>query len=161
MNRLLSVGIISCWLLSIPALFGQAKSGEQGQIELSRQIIQMRRQEIVNQMMALTKEESEPFRQLYLDWRGKQAGLGDRKVTLITQLGENFGDLTDEKARPMLDEWMKIQEDELQLKKEYLKKFRKILPERKVARFFQLESKMDAAVAYDLAGKVLMVEVAK
>jgi uncharacterized protein YabN with tetrapyrrole methylase and pyrophosphatase domain len=80
---------------------------------------------------------------------------------LVTQLGENFGDLTDEKARPMLDEWMKIQEDELQLKKEYLKKFRKILPERKVARFFQLESKMDAAVAYDLAGKVLMVEVAK
>jgi hypothetical protein len=161
MNRLLSVGIIFCWLLSIPALYGQAKSGKQGQIELSRQIIQMRRQEIVNQMMTLTKEESEPFWQLYQEWRGKQTGLGDRKVTLITQLGENVVDLTDDKAKTMLDEWMKIQEDELQLKKEYLKKFRKILPERKVARFFQLESKMDAAVAYDLAGKVLMVEVAK
>ncbi len=97
MNRFLSVGMIVCWVLATVALYGQAKSGKEGQIELSRQIIQMRRQEIVNQMMTLTKEESEPFRQLYEEWRGKQAGLGDRKVTLITQLGENFGDLTDEK----------------------------------------------------------------
>ena len=161
MNRLLSVGMIFCWLYSIPALYGQAQPGKQGQIELSRQIIQMRRQEIVSQMMALTEKESGPFWQLFKDWRGKQTGLGDRKVTLINQLGENFVDLTDDKAKTMLDEWMKIQDDELRLKKEYLKEFRKILPERKVARFFQLESKMDAAVAYDLAGRVLMVEVAK
>ena len=161
MNRLLSTGMILCWLLSIPALYGQAKTGKQGQIELSRQIVQMRRQEIVRQMMSLTPEESEPFWKLYEEWRGKQTGLGDRKVTVINQLEENVADLTDDKARPLIDQWVKILEDDLGMKKEYLQKFRKILPERKVARFFQLESKMDAAVAYDLAGKVLMVEVAK
>jgi hypothetical protein len=161
MNRLLSAGVVFSWLLSSAALYEQEKSNQRGQIELSRQIVQMRRQEIMRQMMVLTKEESDPFWQLYQEWRSKQQGMGDRRVTLITQLGENSLDLTDAKARPMLDEWMKIQEDDLKLKKEYLNKFRKILPERKVARFFQLESKMDAAVAYDLAGKVLMVEVAK
>ena len=161
MNRLLSTGMIFCWLLSIPALQGQAKTGKEGQIELSRQIVQMRRQEIVRQMITLTPEESEPFWKLYQEYRGKQTGLGDRKVIVIKQLEENVADLTDDQARPLIDDWVKILEDDLEQKKEYLKKFRKILPERKVARFFQLETKMDAAVAYDLAGKVLMIEVAK
>ena len=143
--------------LTIPA-FGQLIVSDQEEIELTRKAIQMKRQEIVNTAMDLSDENGQAFWPLYRDWRAKMAGLGDRKVQLIEELEDNWGELTDERAGSMLDEWFRIRTLELKLHKQYVKRFRKILPETKVARFFQLENKMDAAVNYDLAGTVLLVE---
>ncbi len=143
--------------LTMPA-FGQLIVSDQGEIELTRKAIQMKRQEIVNTAMDLSDQEGQAFWPLYRDWRAKVAGLGDRKVLLIEELEDNWGELADKRAGSMLDEWFRIRTDELKLHKQYVKRFRKILPEKKVARFFQLENKMDAAVNYDLAGTVLLVE---
>ena len=143
--------------LAIPA-FGQLIISDKGEIELTRKAIQTKRQEIVTTAMDFSDEEGQAFWPLYRDWRAKMAGLGDRKVPLIEELEDNWGELTDEQARSMLDEWFRIRTGELKLHKQYVKRFRKILPETKVARFFQLENKMDAAVNYDLAGAMLLVE---
>ncbi len=143
--------------LAIPA-FGQVIVSDQGEIELTRKAIQTKRQEIVTTAMDLSDEEGQAFWPLYRDWRANMAGLGDRKVMLIEELEDKWGELTDERAGSMLDEWFQIRTGELKLHKQYVKRFRKILPEAKVARFFQLENKMDAAVNYNLAGAVLLVE---
>jgi len=42
----------------------------------------------------------------------------------------------------------------------YLGEFAKVLPGRTVARFYQIENKMDAVLRYDLAGTIPVVEPA-
>lgn len=127
-------------------------------IELTRVAIQAKRQELVTNAIYLTDAEGQKFWPLYRDWRAKMAGLGDRKVNIVQRVSEGFDDLSGEEAKQMVDEWLRLETEELKLKKNYLKRFRKILPEKKVARFFQLENKMDAILYYDLVERVPLVE---
>ena len=42
----------------------------------------------------------------------------------------------------------------MKLPNQYLKRFRKVLPEKKVMRFMQIENKMDAVIEFELAGSI-------
>ena len=61
------------------------------------------------------------------------------------------GSLTDDDADLILDVYFDIEMDTLQLRQRYVRRFRKIMPGIKVARFFQLESKIRAEVDQALA----------
>lgn len=143
--------------IGVPA-FCQAAAESRKEVDLTRQAIQQKRQDIVSSVIELTEEEGKAFWPLYRDWRAKMAGLGDRTVTLIEQLNDVAAQRSDQEASAMLDEWMKIKQEELKLRKEYIKKFGKVLPMKKVARFIQLEAKMDSAIQYDLAGRVPLID---
>jgi hypothetical protein len=43
-------------------------------------------------------------------------------------------------------------------KKSHLSKFRKVLPEVKVARLYQIENKIDAAIRVELASGISLIE---
>ena len=58
----------------------------------------------------------------------------------------------------MLDEWLQYKEDLLKVQKQHVRKFRKVLPVRKVARFYQLENKMDVEIDAELAVFVPLME---
>jgi len=49
---------------------------------------------------------------------------------------------------------MSIETAEVALKKSYIPKLEKVLPEVKVARYYQIENKIRALVKYELAGKI-------
>jgi hypothetical protein len=65
--------------------------------------------------------------------------------------------MTDDKAKAMVDEMMTIQQQEFKVRKSYLPKFRKALPEIKVARFLQIENQMDAIIKIGLVESVPLV----
>ena len=135
------------------AAFGQSPSI----LELTRATIQEKRQEIVTLAMSFTDTEGKAFWPVYREWRTSNTVIGDRKLALVVKL-EGAARLTDADAKSIVDSWLKLEEDSLKLKKEFVKKFRAVLPEKKVARFFQLENKLDAVVNYDLAGRVALAE---
>jgi len=49
----------------------------------------------------------------------------------------------------------------LKLRQAYLPKFRAVLPEVKVARYYQIENKIYAALVYEIAAKIPLVKAAK
>ena len=51
-----------------------------------------------------------------------------------------------------------IQEAEVKLKRSYVPKLEKALPEMKVARYIQIENKIRAIVNYELAAEIPLVE---
>ena len=57
----------------------------------------------------------------------------------------------------MIKEFMSIRQAELDVTRKYLKRFQKILPPNKVARFFQLENKLDAVIDFELASEIPLV----
>lgn len=132
----------------------QAVAGSKNALELTRAEIQTDRQAIVAAAMDMTEPESTAFWPLYREYRDSLAKVGDRKVALITDFAKNYENLTDEQAKSMTKEMFDIQDKELSVRRDYVKKMEKILPPKKLARFCQIENKLDSVINYELAGMV-------
>ena len=66
--------------------------------------------------------------------------------------------LTDDKARKLIDESVAIESAEARLKSTYAPRLSRVLPAKKVARYLQIENKIRAAVKYDIAVGVPLVQ---
>ena len=120
-------------------------------LELTRAAIQVRRQAIVTASMDLEAKEAEAFWPLYRDYRTAMMRVNDRLAKLLTEFLGQYGSLTDETATRMMDEYGGIERDRAVVKADYVPKFRAVMPPRKVARFFQVEHKLDALIEAELA----------
>jgi len=124
------------------------------EIQLTRAAIQAERQVIVSIAMDLSPEEMQGFWPLYREYRLEMIKVGDRMVTLITTYADNYQDLTDEVADKLLNEFVSIEKERARLKAKYVPKFKKVLPAKKVARFYQIENKLDVAILAELAEEI-------
>jgi hypothetical protein len=84
--------------------------------------------------------------------------VNDRFVRLLTRYLDSYPDLSDAMAGQLLDESLSIEEARTQVRRQYMSRFRRMLPDRQVARFFQVETKLDAVVNAELAERVPLVE---
>src|SRR4029453_7858326 len=123
-------------------------------LELTRSSIQLRRQAIVTSVMDLSPKEAEAFWPLYREYRVEMAKVGDRVSKLLVDYSGQYDTLTDEQARKIMKEWLSIEQAKMSVKGKYVSKFQKILPARKVMRFFQADNKLDAVINAQLASVV-------
>ncbi len=123
-------------------------------LALTRASIQLRRQAIVTSVMDLTPKEAEAFWPLYREYRMEMAKVGDRVSKLLVDYTGQYDTLTDEQAKKIMNEWLSIEKAKMNVKGKYVSKFQKILPARKVMRFFQADNKLDAVINAQLASVV-------
>jgi hypothetical protein len=123
-------------------------------LALTRASIQLRRQAIVTSVMDLTPKESEAFWPLYREYRVEMAKVGDRVSKLLVDYSGQYDTLTDAQAKKITSEWLSIEKAKTHVKDKYVSRFQKILPARKVMRFFQADNKLDAVVTAQLASIV-------
>ena len=57
----------------------------------------------------------------------------------------------------MLGEFLSIRAGQYELKKQYVDKFKRVLPTIKMVRYYQVENKLDAAVQLRLAAAVPLI----
>lgn len=131
---------------------------QEKQIELNRLALQRQRNELVNQFMNLNLKEVGAFFPVYEAYRTEMGKIGDRTQRLIIDYAKNQDNLSDQKALAMLDESLKIEEAELELRRKYVEEFKKVIPPKKVVRFFQVDNKFDAIVNYNLAGSIPLIQ---
>ena len=120
-------------------------------LALTRASIQLRRQAIVTSVMDLAPKEAEAFWPLYREYRVEMAKVGDRVSKLLVQYAGQYDTLTDEQASMIMKEWLSVEKAKNNVKDKYVSRFKKILPARKVMRFFQADNKLDAMVNAQLA----------
>ena len=123
-------------------------------LALTRASIQLRRQAIVTSVMDLTPKESEAFWPLYREYRVEMAKVGDRMSKLLVQYSEQYDGLTDAQASQIMKDWVSVEKARMGVKDKYISRFKKILPARKVMRFFQADNKLDAVLQAQLASVV-------
>jgi hypothetical protein len=128
------------------------------EIEALRTVVQSEMKILIMREMVLTDEEAQNFWPLYDEYSAAVKEVGNLRVKVITDYAANYENMTDEIARQLLDDAVKYEEQKTKLKKKYIKKFRKILPDVKVTRFFQLENKLNAVVDFDLAAEIPLME---
>ena len=126
-------------------------------IELTRAAIQVRRQAIVTAAMDLEPKEADVFWPLYREYRTEMAKVNDRFVRLLVGYLEGYETLSDQAAMKMLEEYLSIDRARNGVKTKFVPRFGKLLPARKVARFFQVDNKLDALINAELAYLVPLV----
>jgi hypothetical protein len=154
--------ILSCVLLFAVALVAGAPGvlaqlSETDQLQQLRAEIQADRQAVLAANLKLTDAEGAAFWPLYREYRGEMGKVGDRLQKLIQDYAKIYDTATAEQAKPMVDEMLSIQQAELKVKESYLPKFRKVIPEVKVARFLQIENKIDALIRLGLAADIPLI----
>jgi len=120
------------------------------EIRLTRETINNERQALVTRAMDLTPDEMQRFWPLYRQYRLAASKVGDRIITLITTYADNYQNLTDKVADKLLTEFVRLEEERARLKAQYLPKFKKVLPPKKVVRFYQIENKLDTALLAEM-----------
>jgi len=147
MKRIMLALTIFFSLLSSP-LFAQVSQ----EFEKTREEMQRQKDAVMAADMKLTEQESKAFWPLYREYQGTLRKLQDRYIELLAEYArEREKDtFTDQKTRTLLDEYMDIDREDLWLKRAYLEKFNKILPAKKVMRYFQMENKIAAMVNYQM-----------
>lgn len=131
---------------------------ERDMMEVIRAQVAANRQALVAANMELTSEESEAFWPVYRSYQAKRAELDDRELRALTEFRDSYLDMSDEQARSILDEYLKIARDFQKLRKQYAREFGKILPEKKVLRFMQIDAKIDTIIDFELVQVVPLAE---
>jgi hypothetical protein len=109
--------------------------------------------QILSEELLLTEEENGAFWPLYDKYDQDMRRVADNYIAVVGEFIDRYqaGELTDDDADRLLDASFDNQMDALQIRQRYVRQFRKILPGVKVARFYQLESKVQAEVNAALA----------
>ncbi len=155
MNRTLATALIlSTVLLASPA---RAQTVDDD-IQLTRAVVQTERQAVVAANLGLSDAESAVFWPLYKEYRSAVDQATDTRVALLKTYFASFETLTDEEASALLDDFFTYQKNLLKTRTTYAKKMRKVLSGRTVARFFQIEHKMDTVIEYEMAGEVPLIQ---
>jgi hypothetical protein len=146
-------GILIVFVGLLPAmLFAQSQD------ELTHEAIKAQKKRIVGANMQLTEEEQKVFWPLYNTYQAELSKLEDKEIALITMYAENYQDMTDQKAQELLDQFLAVDDEALKVRRAHVKKFLKVLPAKRVARYFQVENKLNAIVNYDLARGIPLVK---
>jgi hypothetical protein len=157
MKKRLTAVIVFCvlFLFAFPVC-SQDKPADTNQ--LVREKIQADKKLFVAENMQLTEGEAKAFWPVYEAYQKDQMKLIDRTQKLINDYAKNYQTMTDATAKKLTDEMIAIENERLKLRKDYLPKFRKVLSDKKVARYYQLENKIHAVVSYDMARVIPLVK---
>ena len=111
--------------------------------------------------MSLTAYDEKKFWGVYNRYRDEMKPILDQTVTLLTEYSNSLKNknLTDEMAIEFTETSIMLQGAKLALRRDYIKEFKEFLKPKQVARFIQLETKIDAIINYDLARKVPLIPV--
>jgi len=140
-------------LISI-SLFAQT---ENDYIEVVRSVLKTEKKAVIAEVMELTEAESAPFWELYNEYDFELSKVQNIRINAIKEYAKEYGILTDEKADVLWNQVMDFKTASLKLEKAYYKKFKKILPAAKAAKYFQAENKIEAMVAANIAAQVPMI----
>jgi hypothetical protein len=142
----------------MPALPALAQDKPADTMQIVREKLQADKKLLVATNMDLTEKEAQGFWPVYESYQKDLGLLNGRLMVLIQDFAKNYEALTDEMAKQLLGEFLAIEGDRVKLKQSYLPRLRRALPEKKVARYFQIENKVDAIIRYELAAKIPFVK---
>jgi Spy/CpxP family protein refolding chaperone len=148
---LLALGIV-------PAL---AQDKPANNMQILREKVSADKKLLVATNLELTESEAKAFWPVYETYQEELFLLRTRTLKLIEDYAAAYESMNNDKARKLLDAFMTIDALGPKLRQAYLPKFRKVLPEVKVVRYYQIENKINAALMYELAAKIPLIKAAQ
>jgi len=156
---LMVVAILGAIMVAGELAIAQEKPADTMEIVLEK--IRADKKLLVAENLQLTEGEAKGFWPVYSRYQDELFLLRARTAKLITDYAAGYDQMSNDTAKKLLDEYMTIEALGLKLRQAYLPKFRAVLPEVKVVRYYQIENKIYAALVYEIAAKIPLVKAAK
>jgi hypothetical protein len=137
-----------------------SQSAANTNMDILRQKVKADKKLVVAQNLNLTDAEGAMFWPVYDAYQKDLQQINQRLVAAIQAYAEayNKGPVTDESAKTLLDQALAVDDAEAKLKSALVPKVMAVLPAMKAARYIQIESKIRAALRYELAADIPLVQ---
>jgi Spy/CpxP family protein refolding chaperone len=156
MTKLVTVGAVVAALASAAV----AQTTGTTNMDILRQKIKADKKLVVAQNLQLTDAEGAAFWPVYDAYQKELQQLNQRLAAVIVAYADTYnkGPVAADTAKKLIGEAVAIDDAEARLKSTYAPKILAALPTTKGVRYIQIESKIRAAVRYELAERIPLVE---
>jgi hypothetical protein len=156
--------------LTIPALMAQSEhpaspapekldlGNLRAFVELARSDIRTQKALIVAENIPFTNDEAVEFWPLHREYELELNKLLDLRYAGILEFCNKAGNLTDAAATDLAEKAFDLEAKRTELKRTYFKKFRKVIPAVKAARFFQIENQINMAIDLQIAASLPLIK---
>ncbi len=129
------------------------------EIQLTIAAVEAQRKSVIAQNLYLSDKES-GFWAVYNDYRAAMRKVIDLRAGVITDYADAYRNnaLSDKIAGKLLDRSLAVQEKRIKLKKSFVKKFKKVLSAKNVARFYQIDNRVDLLINMQLSSGIPLAE---
>jgi hypothetical protein len=135
-----------------------AAPAEETNLALLLDAIRSNRRALVAVNLGLSDEEAARFWPVYDKYQRDLDAVGDRLAKIIQQYTASYREISNEAALKLVQDYLAVEADRVQVRRTYLPQFSKVLPGRTVARLYQIENKLDAVMRYDLAASIPVID---
>lgn len=126
-------------------------------VELMRKDVRADKADIVAKTMQLDADQAAAFWPVYKQYETEVKALGDERLAVIQDLAEHFDSLNDAKAKGLLERSLKVEEKRVALARKYADEMLKVLPAKVVARFFQVDSRINNLINLEVSSQIPLV----
>jgi len=154
------VGVVILCLAVLTAIPGFAQCNQADtNMQILRDKLKGDKKVVVAANMDLTDAEAKVFWPIYDAYQKDLQGPNDRLIKAILAYADAYNNntLTDDQAISLTNAALAIDQEEVTMRKAYTDKLKGVLPGKKVARYFQIESKIRALVRYEMADSIPLV----
>ncbi len=116
---------------------------------------------LISDAIKFTPEEEKNFWPLYNKYDAEMGKIFNEELNIIKEYAENYDKMTDKVAENLLNRSLKLEKKGVEVKEEYFKKFKKILPTVKAVKFFQVDRRIQMLVELQIMANVPVLEEPK
>jgi hypothetical protein len=150
-------GRILTAVATVLLLFGASAGADddpQGDVALAREAMRANKRALVEANLELTDAEARAFWPIYVRYQKDLLATRQSLFQVVEEETLQAVKLTDAKALDLVQRYLAAEAARVEVRSSYLKEMAQVLPGLKVARFFQIENKLDALIDYGMAVRV-------
>ena len=140
-----------------PADPAQVRAEIDKAVEVLRKDARAGKSDILGKTMALDSTQAAAFWPVYKQYEAELQTVNNDRLAIIQDMAEHFDALDDAKAKALLDRQMVYEEKKLALVKKYKDEMLKVLPAKTVARFLQVDSRLNKLAELAVASDIPLV----
>jgi len=110
--------------------------------------------EVITTAMQFNEKDAAAFWPVYKTYEAEQAKLNDERIQVIKNYSDKWTTLTDAEAKELAEKSLDLESRRTAIRKKYFANFNKVLPGVIVAKFFQLEYRLDLLVDLKIASEL-------
>jgi hypothetical protein len=127
-------------------------------VELARSDLKTQKALIIAENLPMTEDEAAEFWPVQRDYETELSKLNDEKLALITRYAKSYQTMSDAEATELAKSSFDLEAKKTDLKRKYFKKFSKVMPATKAARFFQIENQLNMVVDLRVAASLPLIK---
>jgi Spy/CpxP family protein refolding chaperone len=163
MKKNVAVVWLAALLLAAPSVRAEDKAADVTDMQALRTAVRTDKKAFVASILNLTPAEAKKFWPLYDEYQRNLDMTNRRRVVAVQQLIVQDKPASDLYAKNLANELIAVDEAEVKARRTLQNRLMRglpsrILPPKKAARYLQLESKIRAVLAYDVAATVPLIK---